>query len=83
MFAIILLLQYFSSVYCAGMTSHNIVAKRAAQFEYFGPASSEFNVSSFYGLSEDRYDAVQAGMYLIFIIIIKSIYNYLLLYNYY
>lgn len=46
---------------CAGMTSHNVAARRASQFEFFGPKSSEFNPDDFYGLADYRSDAIQAG----------------------
>lgn len=45
----------------AGMTAHNVAAKRASQYEYFGPKSDEFDPSVFYNLAADRSDAIQAG----------------------
>jgi glycosylphosphatidylinositol phospholipase D len=45
----------------AGMTAHNVGARRASQFEYFGPKTDEFNPASFYDLANDRSDAIQAG----------------------
>ena len=39
--------------------SHNIVGKRTSQFEYFGPASKDFNPSDFYGLADYRSDAIE------------------------
>jgi hypothetical protein len=45
----------------AGMTSHNIAALRASQYEYFGPESDLFKPNDFYGLAESRFDAIQAG----------------------
>ncbi len=52
---------HFVSIQCAGMTSHNIAAKRSSQYEYFGPQTEEFDPQSFYGLAHDRKDAIQAG----------------------
>ena len=45
----------------AGMTSHNIAALRASQYEYFGPESDTFHPNDFYGLAAERNDAIQAG----------------------
>ena len=50
-----------SSCEAAGMTAHNVAARRASQFEYFGPKTDEFNPDVFYHLAEDRSDAIQAG----------------------
>ena len=58
---ILLLSQYVSLSAGAGFTSHNVAARRASQFEYFGPETNEFNPSYFYGLAEDRSDAIQGG----------------------
>ncbi len=46
-------------VQCSGMTTHNIVARRTSQFEYFGPQSEYFRPENFYGLAESRPDAIQ------------------------
>jgi hypothetical protein len=43
----------------AGFTSHNTAARRASQFEYFGPASASFKPASYFGLALDRADAIQ------------------------
>ena len=40
----------------AGFTTHNIAASRASQYEYFNSSPR-----AFYGLSQDRFDAVQGG----------------------
>ena len=45
----------------SGMTTHNIVARRTSQFEYFGPASDVFHPQDFYGLAAARPDAIQGG----------------------
>jgi hypothetical protein len=45
----------------AGMTSHNVAALRASQYEYFGPESDIFHSEDFYGLADNRNDAIQAG----------------------
>lgn len=45
----------------AGMTAHNIAAKRASQYEYFGPKTDQFNPEAFYNLAFERSDAIQAG----------------------
>mmetsp|Transcript_2491 Transcript_2491/g.3823 ORF Transcript_2491/g.3823 Transcript_2491/m.3823 type:complete len:644 (+) Transcript_2491:52-1983(+) len=58
---ILLLSQYVSLSAGAGFTSHNVAARRASQFEYFGPETNEFKPSYFYGLAEDRSDAIQGG----------------------
>lgn len=54
-------LYLINEVSSAGMTSHNIAALRASQFEYFGPETTLFQSNNFYGLAKDRYDAIQAG----------------------
>jgi hypothetical protein len=55
------LLAFIHRAHGAGMTSHNIAALRASQYEYFGPESEIFNPNDFYGLAESRIDAIQAG----------------------
>jgi hypothetical protein len=45
----------------AGMTSHNVAARRASQFEYYGPSTADFNPDHFYGLADARSDAIQGG----------------------
>ena len=57
-----------SSLFCllggissAGMTSHNVAALRASDFEYYGPDTEEFSSKIFYGLAKDRIDSIQAG----------------------
>ena len=47
--------------YGAGMTTHNVAARRASQYEYFGPSSSTFQPAAFEGLAAARADAIQAG----------------------
>ncbi len=46
------------SAAAAGMTAHNVVGRRASQFEYFGPGPE---LRPFYGLAEERSDAIEAG----------------------
>lgn len=53
--------SHMNVVDSAGMTSHNVAARRASQFEYFGPKTSDFDPDSFYGLAETRSDAIQGG----------------------
>jgi len=50
-----------SSCDAAGMTAHNVAARRASQFEYFGPPTEDFNPAVFNNLASDRSDAIQAG----------------------
>ncbi len=45
----------------AGFTSHNTAARRAAQFEFFGPKTATFDPSNYFGLAMDRPDAIQGG----------------------
>jgi hypothetical protein len=48
-------------IHSAGFTSHNTAARRASQYEYFGPESKTFKPRSYYGLAADRTDAIQGG----------------------
>ena len=45
----------------AGFTTHNEAARRASQYEYFGPESETFNSTFFNGLAMERADAIQGG----------------------
>lgn len=55
------ILSFINYAHGAGMTSHNIAALRASQYEYFGPETELFHPSDFYGLATSRNDAIQAG----------------------
>ena len=57
----LLLLGGARPVCSAGFTSHNLAARRASQFEWFGPESPTFDPSHFKGLAMARPDAVQGG----------------------
>lgn len=45
-------------IFSAGMTSHNVIARRATEYERF---TSPSKVEAFKGLSRDRIDSLQAG----------------------
>ena len=52
-------LYMLTSVNAAGMTSHNVIARRAMEYERY--QGSEDKKRAFEGLSRDRIDAIQGG----------------------
>ena len=53
---LIIALNVLYKCHSAGFTTHNIAASRASQYEYFNSSPR-----AFYGLSKDRFDAIQGG----------------------